>query len=275
MPPVTETQPLPSEASPTSVLLVEDDRATAALTKALVQESGTYVVECEADLASALRRITSTAYDCVLLDVHLPDAHGADAVRRIRRIAPGLPILLLSGMESGALQRLAIQSGAQVSLPKDHLDRDLLQSGIRTAMDREAVEATHGYNRRLAELLEIAGGIQHIGDRITRVLDVVRANLGMDLGIVARIEGSRYVVEHVASTDDGQARVAPCLDQLRGRVDEVADPLVFSHLSYIEKAWCARIAGAALGRKIFGRYHRGPVKWHDFAARYSDARDVF
>ena len=202
MPPVTETQPLPSEASPTSVLLVEDDRATAALTKALVQESGTYVVECEADLASALRRITSTAYDCVLLDVHLPDAHGADAVRRIRRIAPGLPILLLSGMESGALQRLAIQSGAQVSLPKDHLDRDLLQSGIRTAMDREAVEATHGYNRRLAELLEIAGGIQHIGDRITRVLDVVRANLGMDLGIVARIEGSRYVVEHVASTDD-------------------------------------------------------------------------
>ena len=31
MPPVTETQPLPSEASPTSVLLVEDDRATAAL----------------------------------------------------------------------------------------------------------------------------------------------------------------------------------------------------------------------------------------------------
>ena len=79
----------------------------------------------------------------------------------------------------------------------------------------------------------------------------------------------------VASTDAGQSTVASDVDELRGCVDEVADPLGFSHLSYIEKAWCARIAGVALGRKIFGRYHRGPVKWHDFAAGYSDARDVF
>ena len=176
------------ESAAVSLLIVEDDLPTAELTAALLQEGTAVEIHRATSIADALEVLSGTVVDCVLLDVHLPDGTGPTAVHAIHAAAPGMPILLLSGMESGALQRIAIQSGAQVSLPKDHLDASLLWHGVTTAMDRELSEASNRHNARLARLLELAGRPSAVDSRITTTLAEMTAELGMDVGLVCHID---------------------------------------------------------------------------------------
>ena len=188
---LSRTPLTPVGASRLNVLLVEDDPATAALTAALLDEAAGAVEVDRADsLASALVLLSEKPHDCVLLDVQLPDSVGDHAVHQIHRIAPGLPIVLLSGMASGELQRLAIQSGAQVSLSKDELDAEILWDGIGAALERELSESTTRHNARLARLLQIASRTADLTTRVEAVLTDMRTSLGMDLGMVCRIDDS-------------------------------------------------------------------------------------
>ena len=54
----------------------------------------------------------------VLLDLHLPDAHGLSGLRQFLARCPGAPIAVLSGNSDPALKREATNSGARVYLTK-------------------------------------------------------------------------------------------------------------------------------------------------------------
>jgi DNA-binding NarL/FixJ family response regulator len=54
----------------------------------------------------------------VLLDLHLPDAHGLSGLREFLARFPGAPIAVLSGDGDPALKRQALQAGARAYLSK-------------------------------------------------------------------------------------------------------------------------------------------------------------
>jgi two-component system nitrogen regulation response regulator NtrX len=70
-----------------------------------------------ADGPSALRAIERQAFDLVLLDIWMPDMDGLEALTRIRALAPGLPVLMVTGSDSESASR-ALQKGAFGYLPK-------------------------------------------------------------------------------------------------------------------------------------------------------------
>ena len=51
--------------------------------------------------------------DIVLLDMGLPDGHGMDTVRRAHAAAPGVPIIVLTGLDDEAIAAEAMKEGAQ------------------------------------------------------------------------------------------------------------------------------------------------------------------
>lgn len=54
----------------------------------------------------------------MLLDLNLPDSHGAETFRKVLEIAPNVPIVILSGQADEALAIKALHQGVQDYLVK-------------------------------------------------------------------------------------------------------------------------------------------------------------
>jgi two-component system response regulator QseB len=87
------------------ILLVEDEPALrSTLIDALRQ--GGYVVEVAGDFAQALEKIKVYRYDCVLLDLTLPDGHGFDLLRALKADNSPAGVLVISA-RNGLEDRVA------------------------------------------------------------------------------------------------------------------------------------------------------------------------
>jgi diguanylate cyclase (GGDEF)-like protein len=125
------------------VLLVEDSPVQARVVAAQLEQGwaspdSTAIVSNLADAIAALERDT---FNCVLLDLGLPDADGLEAVKRVRMTAPGTAIVVLSGQEDETLALLAVREGAQDYLVKGRVDHNHIVRAITYAIERKQQEA--------------------------------------------------------------------------------------------------------------------------------------
>ena len=80
------------------LLVVEDDQVLAdALAEGLRNEG--YAVDQAFDGQEALHMLTSTSYDCALLDVMLPDLDGFSVLRALRERGKPVAIVLLTARD--------------------------------------------------------------------------------------------------------------------------------------------------------------------------------
>jgi len=127
---------------PESVLLVEDDDGDALLVEEYLGGGSTAPRLLRArNLAEAVKLLTgSPVIDCVLLDLHLPDAFGVDAVTRLLRDAPGAAVVVLTGLSEEDAGLAAVAAGAHEYLSKSLLEPQSLDRAIRYAVQRKQIE---------------------------------------------------------------------------------------------------------------------------------------
>jgi diguanylate cyclase (GGDEF)-like protein len=125
------------------VLAVEDNPGDALLVREMFDEAaeGPVLVEHVNRLATGISRLLDARYDCVLLDLSLPDATGLDALDQIRTAAVDVPVIVLSGRADEELARRAVQDGAQDYLVKGQVDGRLLVRSVSYAIERKRAEA--------------------------------------------------------------------------------------------------------------------------------------
>ncbi|MFF3750916.1 PP2C family protein-serine/threonine phosphatase [Streptomyces sp. NPDC002018] len=124
------------------ILLVEDDAGDALLVEEMLADSDLdfSLTWCQS-LAEGQRFLAGrTTPVCVLLDLHLPDVHGIDAVTRILATAPDAAIVVLTGMAEGEAGLTAVATGAQDYLVKGRIDPEALGRAVRYALQRKQVE---------------------------------------------------------------------------------------------------------------------------------------
>src|SRR5512143_3673131 len=87
------------------LLFVEDERSLAhAIQESLATaKSPLFHVTHSALLSEALRELGERDFDAVLLDLPLPDARELDAPLAIRKAAPDVPIVVLTGNDDERL----------------------------------------------------------------------------------------------------------------------------------------------------------------------------
>jgi two-component system cell cycle response regulator len=123
------------------VLLVEDNPGDARLVEILLSETGSGFAVSNADtLGGALEELVRSAYDVVLLNLSLPDSSGLETVERMRRAAPGIPLVVLSGQDDEEIALQALQSGVEDYLVKGRGDGDLIARSIRYSIERKKAE---------------------------------------------------------------------------------------------------------------------------------------
>src|SRR4029079_6297284 len=112
----------PTMTRPMKLLVVEDNPDDVALIRdklGRVHSPQPFEIESVGGLAEAVKRLGNRDIDVVLLDLNLPDSGGTDGVAQIDTRAPGVPVVVLTGLDDVAVGLRAVQEGAQDYLIKD------------------------------------------------------------------------------------------------------------------------------------------------------------
>ena len=116
------------------ILIVEDEPSLReVMQRALQQEH--YVVETAATYAEADARIAGYSYDCILLDIMLPDGNGLRLLEHIKRLRKRENVIIISARDSLEDKVLGLEQGADDYLPKPFHTAELL-ARIRSVLRR-------------------------------------------------------------------------------------------------------------------------------------------
>ena len=116
------------------ILIVEDEPSLREIMyRALVQEH--YVVETAATYAEADAKVAGYSYDCILLDIMLPDGNGLRLLEHIKELRKRENVIIISARNSLEDKVLGLEQGADDYLPKPFHTAELL-ARIRSVLRR-------------------------------------------------------------------------------------------------------------------------------------------
>lgn len=117
------------------ILIVEDEPSLRELIQRSLEKER-YVVEVATDFNSALCKIEDYDYDCVLLDIMLPDGNGLNLLERLKAMHKRENVIIISAKDSLEDKVLGLELGADDYLPKPfHLAE--LNARIKSVIRRQ------------------------------------------------------------------------------------------------------------------------------------------
>lgn len=108
------------------------------------------VVDVASTLAEAQSRVASETYNIAVVDLNLPDAAGLDSVTLLRKLKPGLRLLVLSLNDEAAYAQRVLQLGASGYLSKERAAAELIQAMERIAEGKRYITVSQA--ERIAEV---------------------------------------------------------------------------------------------------------------------------
>ncbi len=210
-----------------SILLIEDDPAIQEIVRENLTAAG-YHVDCTDNGTVGIESACRPLVDMVLLDINLPgDKDGFDICRELRRIRPGLPIIMLTARTEEIDKVLGIEIGADDYLTKPFSMRELI-ARIKALFRRADV-----LNRPLpgqAGGKIVIGGLVINPDKRTVVLNGADVALTVKefelLYLLASNPGKtftrRYLLERIWETDfEGYDRAIDShIKRLRAKIED-------------------------------------------------------
>ena len=161
---------------PARILLVEDNPGDARLVRENLRDAalGRFDLVHVSKMADAEEALADDAFDAVLLDLSLPDAAGLPTVSRALAAAPGVPVIVLTGLEDEAVGARAVHVGAQDFLFKHGATGAVISRALRYALERKRFMDTQRFlavaGARLADSLDCRTTLQHVTEMATPLL---------------------------------------------------------------------------------------------------------
>jgi MinD-like ATPase involved in chromosome partitioning or flagellar assembly/CheY-like chemotaxis protein len=102
------------------ILVIEDNPGDVRLLREELAETTNSVFELveASSLTAATRLLSQQRFDCVLLDLNLPDGSGTRNIEKLRSLAPQIPVVVLTGQDDETTGIRAMQAGAEDYLVK-------------------------------------------------------------------------------------------------------------------------------------------------------------
>ena len=135
------------------ILVVEDEPQMMGLMKQFLEDEN-YVVEEASDFQSGLDKIVSFDYDCILLDIMLPDGNGLDLLQELKNMDKADSVIIISAKDSLDDKIKGLDLGADDYLTKPfHIAE--LNSRIKSVIRRRKSDG-----RRLLKLENVSINIE-------------------------------------------------------------------------------------------------------------------
>jgi len=168
--------------------------------------SGGTAVEIErhGDLASGLAALEEGAFDCILLDLSLPDSEGLEGVDRVIAAASSCPTVVLTGLDDPAIAVQAVAHGAQDYLVKGSATPELIERSVGYAIARFWTESRLVATERRLEAV------------------VTREQIARDLHdtVIQRLFAAGMSLQAGVGLADDELR-----NRVRGAVEEIDDAI--------------------------------------------------
>ncbi len=166
-----------------SILAVDDEADFVdSLSSILIKHE--YSVDTSCSGYEALQMLSIRPYDLVLLDLTMPLISGIDTLKRIQRIDPGLPVIILTGDSRVGTVVDAMKLGAYDFFPKP-LDWERLEIAIKNALItkelRGEVSRLKGQLKSKYSFKQIIGSSKSMQDVFKSLERVVETNVTVSI----------------------------------------------------------------------------------------------
>jgi DNA-binding NtrC family response regulator len=194
-----------------SILIVDDEQE---IRESLEQILGTegYRVDSAATADEGMKKIEEGIFDLVLLDISLPDRHGLEVLRTIRRENPDIGVIMITAYDSSQMAFQASKEGAESYITKPW-DNDKLLLEIRNALDKSRLQVENIQLRRALKRFGLPN-IVGKGERIQRVFD-----------LITQVAPSRATVLIAGESGTGKELVAKTIHVTSPRADRPFVPV--------------------------------------------------
>ena len=210
------------------ILIVDDDYAHRKMLEAVLSAQGYEIRQAE-DGQTAIAAVEKRFYDLILMDVRMTLVSGIEALKRIKEISPGIPVIIMTAYASVSTAVEALKSGAYDYLTKP-LDIDELKILINKALRHKQLEKENIYLRE--QLKDRFDFSKIIGQ------SSVMHKLLESIAIVAPTEATVLII---GESGTGKELIANAIHQNSPRKEK---PLI--------KVNCAALPEALLESELFG-----------------------
>jgi DNA-binding NtrC family response regulator len=156
------------------VLVVEDETTLRELLSEVLRAWG-YQVAVTGEAREALELLRNQLFEVAVLDIHLPDMHGVELLRQVKRHDPSMEVLMMTGDPTVATAVEALKLGAY-----DYLQKPLILDELRHLLDhimerrylRQEVNALRsrlGEQLRVKELVGVSSQMVELKELIVKV----------------------------------------------------------------------------------------------------------
>lgn len=133
---------LDGEKHTLQILMIEDDTYYYRFVRQLLSRHKAPAFELihASSLAEAIRVLDELNPATILLDLHLPDGDGLACVARMREVASGVPVIILTGTDDAKIGLESVSLGAQDYLIKQEIKNESLIRCLLYSIERRKSE---------------------------------------------------------------------------------------------------------------------------------------
>jgi two-component system response regulator HydG len=207
------------------ILVVDDDTAHRMMLNAVLSDEGYTIAEAN-DGTTAVNAVKEEFYDLILMDVRMTEMDGIEALEEIKKISPGIPVLMMTAYPSVPPAVKAMKLGALDYLAKP-LDTDELRLRIAKLLGHHPLKEE---NQQVKTRLVDTSGLIGSSEKMQQVFET--------LALVAPTDTTVLIL---GESGTGKELIADAIHANSERMDE---PLI--------KVNCAALPETLLESELFG-----------------------
>ncbi len=124
-----------------NILIIDDDTGDRKNISRSLKRSGLHCEIFEAEgIPTALQALSQVAFDCIFIDYNMPLFNGLEGIAHLKKFAPHVPIVMVTGQGDELLAKRAIKRGAADYLPKRLVSSDTVETAVNHVLEVAALE---------------------------------------------------------------------------------------------------------------------------------------
>jgi two-component system response regulator HydG len=220
------------------ILIVDDERSHRQMIDAVLSAEG-YEIAQAGNGQAAIDAVAEKFYDLIIMDIRMTELGGIEALKKIKAISPGIPIIIMTAYASVSTAVDALKSGASDYLTKP-LDIEELKILVAKTLRIHQLEEENIYLK------------ERVNDRFDFSSIIGKSSAMNDLfETMALVAPSVATVLIVGESGTGKELIANAIHQNSPRKDR---SLITVN--------CAALAETLLESELFG-HEKGGFHWSD------------